>query len=90
MVLDEILFYTVDRDDKIYMQEDIERFVKSPANNKEDDFANRRYYEYSYESRSTDPNITLYRDTNATISIKNIAAYNSIRQLASKVNIEMI
>ncbi|XP_065210715.1 low-density lipoprotein receptor-related protein 8-like [Planococcus citri] len=76
-ILDEIIFYSTQRDNKIYLEENLERFVK-PADEK-----NERGYAY-YDRRPQDENYTLYTDTEATISIVDIKAYNSIRQKAAQ------
>lgn len=85
-VLDEIIFYTSNQDDKIYLQENLESFVKSTKNKFDDPVEVRRYKTmyYEYDRRPEDLNFTLYRDLNATMSIKNIVAYNFIRNYAFK------
>ncbi|XP_065210720.1 low-density lipoprotein receptor-related protein 2-like [Planococcus citri] len=78
-VLDGIMFYATQRENKIYQEENLERFVKS-ADKKRDEYFD--YYEY--ERRLEDSNYTLHTDTESTISIVDVKAYNYVRQLAAK------
>ncbi|XP_065210719.1 prolow-density lipoprotein receptor-related protein 1-like isoform X3 [Planococcus citri] len=77
-ILDEIVFYTSQRDNKIYQAENLERFVKSA-----EEKSGRAYYDY-YERPLQDNNYTLHTDADGTISIIDVKSYNAIRQLAAK------
>ncbi|XP_065208867.1 vitellogenin receptor-like [Planococcus citri] len=81
-VLDGIIYYTLRRDNKIYLMENVERFVSTYFSAKIDKKSSPELY--MNQLGIADLNATLYTDEYATISIRDFQLYNSIRQISAK------